>query len=235
MNDDLQVQRVAAEHARCKQLIPWWVNGTLSADEISGAEQHFADCPDCKAELELHRGLQSQLRDGDPVLMAPQSAWQGMAERLDNEDEALARGYFKIGSQDLSTWRWTVAAQALLIVGLTTVIWQQTRLPDVPDANIVQSEAMLQARYETLTSKADAPPEGVVRVVFRDDVTLVQVNALLRELATQIVAGPSEAGVYMLALPSPATVSDRGAQAAIMLKSLRDDARVVFAEPTGHR
>jgi hypothetical protein len=128
-----------------------------------------------------------------------------------------------------------VAAQALLIIGLTTVIWQQTRLPDVtPDVTNVQSPAMLQPRYETLTSNADATAQGVVRVVFRDDVTLAQVNALLRELSTQIVAGPSEAGVYMLAQPSPASVSDSGAQSAVMLKSLRDDARVVFAEPTEH-
>jgi hypothetical protein len=235
MNDDLLDQRVAAEHARCRQLIPWCVNGTLSADEMSGAEQHFAACADCKAELELQRALQSQLLDGDPVMIAPQSAWQKMTERLDNEDEALARGYFKIGLQDTKAWRWTVAAQALLILGLTTVVWQQARSPDAPNADAAQSDAMLQPRYETLTTKPEMAPEGAVRVVFRHDATLAEVNALLRGLSTHIVAGPSEAGVYMLALPSSATVSDSLVQATALLTTLRADARVVFAEPTEHR
>jgi hypothetical protein len=231
MSDDLQAQRIAAEHARCWQLIPWCVNGTLSGDEMSGVEKHLAACVECATELELQRALQAQLRDGDAVLMAPQSAWQKMSERLDSEDEALARGHFKIGAQGAGMWRWAVAAQALLIVGLTTVVWQQAR---VPDSSAAPSAAMLQPRYETLTSQPEFAIKGAVRVVFRQDVTLTEVNTLLRELAMQIVAGPSEASVYTLALPSR-TTSDNSEQPAAVLKSLRGDARVVFAEPVEQR
>jgi anti-sigma factor RsiW len=232
MNDDLHAQRVAAEHARCRQLIPWWVNGTLSAEEMSGVEQHFVACVECAAELELQRALQSQLRDGDPVLMAPQSAWQKMAERLDNEDEALARGYFRSGPKDNSAWRWAVAAQALLIVGLTTAVWQQAHSPET---NTAELDTLLQPRYVTLTSGAAVATDGAVRVVFRQDVTLAEVNALMRELSTQIVAGPTEAGVYTLAWPSTTTVTTSAEQATVMLKNLRADARVVFAEPAEQR
>jgi anti-sigma factor RsiW len=235
MNDDLQIQRVAAEHARCWQLIPWYINGTLSADEASGAEQHFASCPECAKELEQHRGLQTQLRDGDPVLMGPQSAWQKMAERLDSEDEALARGHFRLGSKGNVAWRWAVAAQALLIVGLTTVVWQQSRAPDSPGSIDMPTDAMLQPSYVTLTASSEAVTDGAVRVVFRHDVSLADVNALLRELSTQIVAGPSEASVYTLALPNFVTASSGVEQTAAMLKVLRGDARVVFAEPAEHR
>ena len=229
MNEDLQAQS-DTEHARCWRQLPWWVNGTLSSDEANRIEQHVTACRECTAELELQRALQAQLRDGDPVLMAPQSAWQSMSARLDSEDEALARGHFKLGSGTGSARRWAVAAQALLIVGLTTVVWQQAKSPDV---TAERTDALLQPRYETLTSNSEVAPEGVVRVVFRPDATLVAVNALLRELSTQIVAGPTEAGVYMLSMPSPA-VNGSSDQAAL-LKSLRGDARVIFAEPGEHR
>jgi hypothetical protein len=93
---------------------------------------------------------------------------------------------------------------------------------------------MLQPRYETLTTApADAPlnSRDVVRVVFRRDVTVAEVSTLLHTVSAQIVAGPSEAGVYTLASPA---VGGKGPseQATVVLQRLRDDPRVVFAEPS---
>jgi len=158
-------------------------------------------------------------------LMAPQSAWKKMAERLDREDESLTRGRFKQRSKTVGVWPWAVAAQALLIVGLIAVVWQQARSPESASMRVA-----MEPRYETLTAAAadSVVARDAVRVVFRRDVSLAEVNALLRESAAQIVAGPTEAGVYVLR-QSP----DHGASAntADLLKVLRADARVVFAEP----
>jgi anti-sigma-K factor RskA len=212
MSDHLQAQR-AAVHARCWQQLPWWLNGTLLADDARTVEQHVAECTLCATELELQRALQARLRDSDGVTIAPQSAWQKMARRLDDEDEALARGHFKVRPKHVGVWQWAVVAQALVIVAL--VAWQP----------------MSQPSYETLTAVADATPtRGSVRVVFRHDVNVDEVNAILRQLSAQIVAGPSEAGVYTLALP---TVTQRGndSEHAAILQRLRSDARIVFAEP----
>ncbi len=228
MKSELPTHRAAAMHARCWNSLPWLVNGTLPVDEIARVELHVAECAECAAELRAQSNLQTQLRDGDAVLMAPQSAWQKMAERLDNEDEALARRYSGPGAKapphrgvQAGLWPWAVAAQALIVVGLTAVMWLQ------------------QPRYETLTAAPTATTApGGLRVVFRRDVTLTEVNALLRELQAQIVAGPSEAGVYTLALSSrsesasTATANTSSQQAtAVLLKRLRADARIVFAEP----
>jgi hypothetical protein len=234
MKDDLHAQSVAAAHARCWNLLPWWVNGTLSPDQASGVEQHLAECPVCTAEANVQRTLQLQLRDGDPVSIAPQSAWQKMAERLDSEDEALARGHFKSRPKIAGVWPWAVAAQTLLIVGLTTAVWQQSSSPDFATT---QSDAMLQPNYETLTSTAATVAIGEsMRVVFRRDAPVAEVNALLRQLPAQIVAGPSEAGVYTLAVPvaNPST-ADRKKTAADLLARVRADSRVIFAEPTESR
>jgi hypothetical protein len=237
MKDDPQTQRVAAAHARCWNAIPWLVNGTLSADEATGVEQHLAECAECAAELAAHRGLQAQFRDSDPVSIAPQSAWQKMAERLDHEDEALVRGHFRSRPTVARAWPLAVAGQALVIVGLTTVMWLQASSPELVAS---RGDPKMQARYETLTSPSAATtaaaPRDSVRVVFRRDVTLTDVNLLLRELPAQIIAGPTEADVYTVGLISAGAGDNGNAdQAARLLKRLRADARVVFAEPSETR
>jgi hypothetical protein len=100
----------------------------------------------------------------------------------------------------------------------------------------------LQPIYETLTSPTALPVTAAtssesVRVVFRRDVALAEVNALLREIPAQIIAGPTEAGVFTLALPvadaSNVDLTKNGQtnSAVSVLARLRTDARVIFAEP----
>lgn len=202
-------------HSRCWNALPWYVNGTLSGDDAAAVERHVGQCADCAAELQLQRAMQANVRDGDAVLMAPQSSWQKMVERLDREDEALART-----TPRATALKWAVAAQALLIVGLIGAVWQQARM--------AEGNARLQPRYETLTSVQQAPvARGGVRVVFGREITVSEVNELLRDSNLQIVSGPTEAGVYTLARIGAA--DDVGAEN--LLKRLRADARVVFAEP----
>ena len=214
-------QTIDIVHARVWHMLPWWVNGTLTAQDNERVERHVNQCAACAAEVELQRSLQTTMRS-DPVMMAPQSGWQKMVERLDN-DAATHEG------QGASIWwRGAVAAQTLVIVGLTAVLWQSYS----SDNNANQagaSNAMLQPRYETLTATSVTPTSdlrGTVRVVFRKDVSLAEVNELLHSRSAQIVSGPSEAGVYTLA---PRVSSDADAQ---LLEQLRKDERVIFAEPT---
>ena len=68
----------------------------------------------------------------------------------------------------------------------------------------------------------------VIRVVFAGNVALDDMNRVLRGIGAQIIAGPSEAGVYTLGLAAGS--ADRsGVEKAIA--QLRTDGRVLFAEP----
>ena len=66
----------------------------------------------------------------------------------------------------------------------------------------------------------------VIRLVFHTGVALQDVNALLRAVDAQVVAGPSEAGVYTIALKDRRATPDIDAA----LARLRADPRVLFAE-----
>jgi hypothetical protein len=64
-----------------------------------------------------------------------------------------------------------------------------------------------------------------VRVVFAPDATLSKVNELLRQVEANILAGPSEAGVYTLSAPA-------GKDVQRMILTLRGHPEVLFAEPS---
>jgi hypothetical protein len=68
----------------------------------------------------------------------------------------------------------------------------------------------------------------VIRVVFAGNVALDDMNRVLRGIGAQIIAGPSEAGVYTLGLAA-GTADKSGVEKAIA--QLRADGRVMFAEP----
>jgi hypothetical protein len=67
----------------------------------------------------------------------------------------------------------------------------------------------------------------MIRAVFVPEVTVEGVQTLLAGAGLQIVAGPSEAGVFSLA-PRP---SDQPVSRQAALASLRSNPQVRFAEP----
>jgi hypothetical protein len=214
--------KTSAQHDKCWERLPWWINGSLSEEQMAEVEEHVSACPMCTSESDALRELQRRMRD-DAVLLAPQSGWQGMVERLDREEELLTGKPARPVRRPLvasNGWRWLATGQAALVAGLATTVWMLW-----PAQQSLQADADT-ARYVTLTNAAE--PAGAklsLRMVFRRDASLDQVNALLREIPAQIAAGPSEAGVYTVAL-------SRGAESLpSLLTQLRADDRVVFVEP----
>lgn len=70
----------------CKQvreLIPWYVNGTLTRGEAAAVADHIASCPGCREELaqtlQLSLQVKTVIEDSPPV---PESIWERvMAEK----------------------------------------------------------------------------------------------------------------------------------------------------------
>jgi hypothetical protein len=112
-------------------------------------------------------------------------------------------------------------AEAILIGGLAAALWARPPNAALPTAAT--------ASYRTLSS-ADLTPRGAtIRLVLSPSMTLAQMQALLRRAGLQVVAGPSDAGVWSL---GPALSSARAATASA-LQRLRANSGVRFAEPIG--
>jgi hypothetical protein len=79
------------------------------------------------------------------------------------------------------------------------------------------------ARYFTVTAPAERHPRAVIRAVFSDSTTLADLHRMLADAHLRIVDGPTEAGVYSLAMS--------GAQSTDWsLQRLRSHDTVRFAE-----
>ena len=114
--------------------------------------------------------------------------------------------------------RWLAIAasiQVFVIAGLLAIVWQQ------------RAAEMSAPRFTTLTNASVPRTDGLtLRAVFRKETTNGELQALLSEIDAQVIAGPSEAGVYTLRLPN----SGAPPQVDSVLQTLRRDPNTVFAE-----
>lgn len=214
-------------HGECWNLLPWIANESAAAKDISRVAAHLHDCRECQEELEFQRQLRNAIRSEEAVVLAPQTSLQKLMQRIDTvEDideklEAAPAEVVALPRREPARWsRWlpiAAAVQGIMITGLLTALWMQS------------SDTLTAPRYDTMSAPGKAMTHRpVIRVVFTDNVALDDMNRVLRTVDAQIIAGPSEAGVYTLGLAAGSTDLS-GLEKA--LAQLRADNRVRFAEP----
>jgi Putative zinc-finger len=223
-------------HNECWELLPWLANERLSNRETARVEVHLRECAACREELAVQHQLRQAIRGHDAVVLAPQTSLQKLMQRIDHgqeTDDALDAARSVAAPVPKSrSWAhrpgWLAIAagvQGVAIAALLSALWWQSH------------EALNAPRFTTLTSSQPVTHGAVIRVVFADNVTLDDVNGMLRSIDAQIIAGPSEAGVYTLGLTvrsGTAQSSPDGAQAGNRLEAalahLRASDHVVFSE-----
>jgi uncharacterized membrane protein YidH (DUF202 family) len=210
------------------RLLPWLVMGQLDAQDAARAEEHIAGCPVCRADRDEQYRLRDLVQSEDNVEYSPQPALQKLMSRIDEMERELtfdATGdaltpELPAARSVAAVPRWLLAAVLVQTIGLGLLgaaVWRYAATDTVTP------------RYQTLTaasiSGAGAPQ---LRVVFAPVTTLAELADLLGSVRATIVAGPSEAGAYTLALPDDQA---RPHAVAAHVASLRADPHVLFAEP----
>src|SRR5687767_2055334 len=214
-------------HGECWNLLPWIANESAAARDLARVEEHLRDCRECQEELSFQRQLREAIRSEEAIVLAPQTSLQKLMQRIDSvadmDDEhevAPAAAEPVVARRAPPRLRWlpiAAAVQGIAIAGLLAALWSQSR------------DELAAGRYSVLTTPTAAVAGGpVIRVVFGGNVALDDMNRVLRSIDAQIIAGPSEAGVYTLGLASGAA-DKSGVEKAIA--QLRADGRVMFAEP----
>ncbi len=214
-------------HGECWNLLPWIANESAAARDLARVEEHLRDCRECQEELSFQRQLREAIRSEEAIVLAPQTSLQKLMQRIDSvadmDDEhevAPAAAEPVVARREPARLRWlpiAAAVQGIAIAGLLAALWSQSR------------DELAAGRYSVLTTPTAAVARGpVIRVVFGGNVALDDMNRVLRSIDAQIIAGPSEAGVYTLGLASGAA-DKSGVEKAIA--QLRADGRVMFAEP----
>lgn len=198
----------------CDDLLPWYVNGTLSPEEIRSVESHVEVCAACLRELERCRalaGLYEGIEDSAP---APHPA---RVERLWARAER---------SEIPNAFPWRalalVEAAALVLVILGLGWGLRANEPSAP--------ADSGPAFRTLgAGSLEGPADDRFRVVFAPETPESDLRELLRTYDARIVDGPSPLGVYTIAVPRSSDLDDWN---RLVVERLRGEDPVLFAEPS---
>jgi hypothetical protein len=223
-------QGVPRTHDEAFELIPWLVNGRLSSEDRDGLERHLVDCEDCRREVDAQRRLRTAIRQVESnIEYAPQASFQKLWARIEESDPGAVSGGAidhqgrpsdapAAASQAASQRRrWMMAAATVLAVGLGLLVASQWR-GMMPDGA---------AAYRTVTTPPVQPDRaGQIRAVFSPSVTVEELTSMVSENRLTIVGGPSDSGVYTLAVQPGEDLP-----VADAIARLRSDPRVRFAEP----
>jgi anti-sigma factor RsiW len=217
-------------HQRIWELLPWYVNGTLSGPERERVEDHLPGCRRCREEVEICRQTAASIQGLGEVAPSPHPVQlqrvlaridrmeEDEAERLETGEEqpAAAGPWFGVPRRALQA----LVAQAALIVLLVGLLaWRELRPGAVP------SPASSPAPYQTLSDPAPPPGGAVaVRVMFSPQATEKEIRDLLLAVHGEITAGPSPLGAYTVEVTAADPVS-------VVLTRLRSDSLVTFAQP----
>jgi hypothetical protein len=196
-------------HSRAFALLPWLVNGTLTGAERHAVEEHARTCIACRRELKEQQRLHLTLRARGTADVSAEAGF----DRLERELDPVVHARRLWRKRYAAVAPFAVSAAAGISV-LAVLLWF-TPLPELDGGG----------GYTTL---ATPPTTGtpLLDVVFAEDTTAAEMQALLNAIGGEIVAGPSDVGRYSVRVAAGRTDAARLRE---LLDALATDSRVRFA------
>jgi anti-sigma-K factor RskA len=193
-----------------RELIPWYVNGTLPEDEVRQVEDAAQADPAIAREISQQRRLAKKVATEDPFDVPLERSWDALrAPALADiaaRSPAARPWHRQVLDRIEGRFASAIGAAALACAALVLVV--QLQAPGNND-------------FVTLT----APPDGTELVIKFQPSGRPDIQALI-ELGILSVQGPSESGVYTALVPKDADIT-----AVVRAMLERED--ILFAAPEG--
>jgi anti-sigma factor RsiW len=215
-----------AEHEHVAEILPWYVNASLSREETALVDEHLAACAACRDELARCRALSLAARSapqGEEGWAASPRHFAGVLARIEASEQRRLGARGRALLDRLRSWvsdtpspvRWAFAVQGVAALALAAALLG--RAPRPPPA------------YETLSRPAPAQvaerDRARLHLVLAEETTERELRDLLHGIDGVLVGGPSPRAVYTVELPVGG--SDRERVDAIAAR-LRGERRVRF-------
>lgn len=190
------------EHAAVLGLLPWYARSQLGGAELQAVERHLLHCHACREELAAERPMQSLLNlAGTQAELGDVEAGLARMNRQLNEQRREAK---RAASPRWMPWALGLQGAAIaLLVGL----WLQAR------------EA--QPDYQALSAPGSAPVVADALVMFKPGTSEQAVRELLQAQGAGIVAGPTEAGAWLLRVDAHGLAALRSAPIVALAEPLQ--------------
>jgi hypothetical protein len=242
-------------HEQVWHMIPWYVNGRAENEQREQIEAHVRVCNECRNEVMAQRQILDAIANDKRIDSVPGVAFQRLWERITKEESGAPEGAKSLDVQGSAAaaraerarephlptrsgritgepasrrvragalTHWLAAAVIVEAIGITVL------------SIVLRSQEGVEpptAQFRTLTSPTPAAARGDIRAVFSPEVPISELQRLLEQSGLQIVAGPTEAGVYTLASTATAAETSSATRRDAALAGLRASQAVRFAEP----
>jgi hypothetical protein len=173
---------------RFNELLPWYVNGTLSADDRAFVERHLAEHPEARAELQWYESLQKRVLENTPAIPAT----IGLSKVM-----KLIQGDRPTIAERISAFFGDFGMRpAMALAGFALIAIQGGVIFNLMiDAQ--QDESEIRAL------KATRVEEGpMLKVNFAPDAKEADIRYLLMSVHGNLAGGPGQLGDYYIRVPA---------------------------------
>jgi hypothetical protein len=172
---------------RFEELLPWYVNGTLNAEDRAAVEAHLQAHPEAEAELAWFRSLSARIQDDVPAV--PETI--GLARAM-----TLIRGDRPTFSERVGAFFGGLGMRpAAAFAGLAIVAVQGAFI-----LNLLQSAE--QDAVEMRSLRASAVDDGpMLKINFAPEAKEAEIRHLLISVQGRLAGGPGQLGDYYIAVP----------------------------------
>jgi hypothetical protein len=173
---------------RFEELLPWYANGSLGAEDRAWVDAYLAQNPEARSELDWYRSLQMRVRESAPAV--PATIGLARAMRLIQGDRpTLAErigaffGNFGMRPSFALAGLALVAVQAGVILNLV--------------GNVRESENEIRALNAVRVTEAP-----MLKISFAPDAREADIRLLMVQIQGELAGGPGQLGDYYLRVPA---------------------------------
>ncbi len=170
------------------ELLPWYVNGTLNAEDHAWVESYLKEHPAARAELEWYRSLKSKIQDSVPQVPAT----VGLAKTM-----LLIRGDRPTLAERISAFFGDFALRPAMALGMFAVLAVQSGVI----FNMMQQADEDEMQIRAL--KAVQVEEGpLLKVNFAPEAKEADIRFALVAVQGTLAGGPGQLGDYYIRVPA---------------------------------
>jgi hypothetical protein len=173
---------------RFDELLPWYVNGTLGAEDRAWVEDYLKEHPSAGSELEWYRSLRTRIQDNAPSVPAT----IGLAKAM-----TLIRGDRPTIAERISSFFASFGMRpAMALAGLAVIAVQGGVILEM--RNSAQDDATeLRALRATVTNEGP-----MLKINFAPDAKEADIRHLLMSVQGRLAGGPGQLGDYFVTVPA---------------------------------
>jgi hypothetical protein len=173
---------------RFEELLPWYVNGTIGAEDRAFVEAYLKEHPEMRGELEWYRSLQQRVQENAPAVPAT----VGLARTM-----RLIQGDRPTFAERVGAFFGNLGIRpAYALAGLAIMAVQGGVILELM-GDMRENEAEVRAL------KAVRVEEGpMLKVSFAPDAKESDIRLLVMQVRGELAGGPGQLGDYYLRVPA---------------------------------